>query len=290
MTVPVLPGLASLAGRYQAFVLDLWGVVHDGGTPYPGAIDCLEELKRAGRRVALLSNAPRRSSVVVDAMTAMGIDRDFYGVVLTSGEVVHEELKSHRDPWFAALGRLCYHLGPDRDRSVAEGTGIAIVPSPAGAEFVLNTGPVTFEDTLEDYRDVLAEAAGRELPMICANPDLEVIREGRRVICAGLIARAYEEIGGEVVYRGKPYADVFLRVMAMLGIRDLGSAVSVGDSLRTDLAGARAAGIDSIFVAGGIHAAELGIEEGTAPDAEAVSALCERAGESPVAAVGAFVW
>jgi HAD superfamily hydrolase (TIGR01459 family) len=173
---------------------------------------------------------------------------------------------------------------------VLDGLAIAIAPDPAGADFVLNTGPVSFGDTLDDYRGVLAEAAGLELPMVCANPDLEVIREGRRVICAGLIARAYEEIGGEVGYRGKPYPDVYHRSLERLGVAERALAVGIGDSLRTDLAGARAAGIDSIFVAGGIHADELGVKEGALPDPAAVTRLCERAGESPVAAIPAFVW
>ncbi|MBI4185211.1 MAG: TIGR01459 family HAD-type hydrolase [Proteobacteria bacterium] len=290
MAIPVLPGLAPLAERYEAFVLDLWGVVHDGTTPYPGAIDCLRRLRARGRAVAFLSNAPRRSAVVAAAMAAMGIPAELYSAILTSGEAVHEELARRRDPWFAALGRRCFHLGSERDASVTEGLALDFVAAPEEAEFVLNTGPAGFDETVGDYRPILARAAARRLPMVCANPDYEVIRQGRRAICAGMLARVYEEMGGSVAYRGKPYPEVFRRALEMLGLSDSRRALVVGDSLRTDIAGARRAGLAAAFITGGIHAAELGLKEGDPPDPAAVAALCARTGEFPVAALGALSW
>jgi len=288
----LLDRFAPLAERYDGFVLDLWGVIHDGVKPYPGAVGALEALRSADKRSVLLSNAPRRAAAAQAAMRAMGIADDLYHGILTSGEAVHRALRDRRDPWFAALGRRVLHLGPARDRSVFDTLDLEEVATPEAAEFVLNTGPDDHKpgQTVEDFLPLLRRCRAADLPMICANPDLEVIRGGVRVICAGALAQAYAALGGEVRSLGKPDPAIYATVFDMLGIADRRRILAVGDSLRTDIAGATAVGIDAAWVIGGIHAEELGAVDGTLPPAEALERAAAAHKVEPVAALPAFVW
>ena len=277
-------GFAPLAERYDGFILDLWGVIHDGVTPYPGAVDCLRRLRAAGKRAVLLSNAPRRAHVAAVAMRHMGIDEDLYTGIVTSGEVTHMLLRDRSTPAFAALGRRLYHLGPERDRNVFFDLDLEIVARPELAEFMLNTGPDDLRSptSLAPYEAELQAGIAAGLPMVCANPDLEVIRAGQRLICAGLLALRYEELGGTVLWVGKPDPSVYGPVLALLGVpRE--RVLAVGDSLRTDIAGARAEAISSCWVLGGIHAGEF-----LSPDA--AEAAVRAAGLAPVALLPAFRW
>ncbi len=279
------PGMAALAGRYDGFILDLWGVIHDGVNPYEGAGDCLRHLRDAGKRCVLLSNAPRRSFAAEAMLRRMGLAADLYTGILTSGEAVHLALQHRTDPWFAALGRRVWHLGPERDRNVLDGLDLTLVETPAEAEFVLNTGPDDHRAPTDValFEDVLTECARHSLPMICANPDLEVIRGGTRVICAGALAERYQQLGGAVRSLGKPDPAIYVPVMALLGCQPA-RTLAVGDALRTDIAGAAAAGVDSCWVLGGIHGEALGDDHGAA-EAEA-----RAAGLHPVAIIPRFVW
>jgi len=279
-----LDGLAPLADGYDGFILDLWGVIHDGARPYPGAVECLRRLRAAGKRAVLLSNAPRRAAAAAAAMRAMGIGAELYDGIVTSGEVTHWLLRDRDTPAFAALGRRLYHLGPERDRNVFAGLDVEIAPRPALAEFMLNTGPDDDRGptSIAPYEPELREALAAGLPMVCANPDLEVIRDGRRLICAGALALWYEARGGRALWVGKPDPSVYGPALALLGL-PRGRVLAVGDSLRTDIAGARATGIDSCWVLGGIHADEFSTFAAAEEAAHA-------AGFAPVALVRAFRW
>jgi HAD superfamily hydrolase (TIGR01459 family) len=279
-----LDGFAPLAARYAGFIVDLWGVVHDGVAPYPGAAECLRRLREAGKRVVLLSNAPRRAAAAAAGMAAMGLGPDLYDAIITSGEVTHALLRDRDDGAFAALGTRLYHVGPERDRNVFEGLALEPVATPAAADFVLNTGP---DDTRSPtdialWEEELRACRAAGLPMVCANPDLEVIRGGQRVICAGALALRYAELGGRVIWVGKPHPLVYRPVFAALAV-PRAEVLAVGDALRTDIAGAAAVGVDACWVLGGIHAAKL------ASPAEAETAT-RLAGLAPVAALPAFRW
>ena len=277
-------GFAALAEQYDGFILDLWGVIHDGVSPYPGAVDCLRRLRDAGKRAVLLSNAPRRAHVAAEAMRSMGIVPEDYTGIVTSGEATHVLLRDRSLPEFAALGRRLYHLGPDRDRNVFAGLDVEVVARPAEADFFLNTGPDDLRSptSIEPYEAELRAGVAAGLPMVCANPDLEVIRGGARLICAGALALRYEALGGEVLWVGKPDAAVYRPVLDLLGV-PAARVLAVGDSLRTDIAGARAAGVASTWVLGGIHAEELATQE-------AAEAAARQAGLAPVALLPAFRW
>ena len=266
-------------------MLDLWGVIHDGVRPLPGALDCLRRLRAGGGRSVLLSNAPRRASAVQQLLRSMGIGDDLYDGIVTSGEATYEALRDRADPFFAALGRKLVHIGPARDRPILEGLDLLCVDSAGAADFVLNTGPddhrapepiEAFEPELLGYR-----AAG--LPMICANPDLEVIRGGVRILCAGALAQRYAELGGVVLMLGKPDPAIYGPVLRQLGLASA-RVLAVGDALRTDIAGAQAAGLDSAWVLGGIHS------EALLADPLGAEFAATALGLSPVAILPSFSW
>ncbi|MCC7427227.1 MAG: TIGR01459 family HAD-type hydrolase [Alphaproteobacteria bacterium] len=291
--VPVTGRFRDIAARYDAFILDLWGVIHDGVKPFPAAVDCLAALHAAGKPSVFLSNAPRRAEAAAQAMDRMGIPRAHYRGLITSGEAVHRALSERRDPWFARLGRRMFHLGPQRDRNVFETIpGLIEAPTPGQADFVLNTGPDDSRPgkSVSEFEPVLQECIAARLPMVCANPDLVIARDGHLIICAGAIAARYRELGGEVVMRGKPDPAIYQDCFAALGVADKRRVLAVGDSLRTDLAGARAVGIDAVWVLDGIHARELGLAEGRLPEPEAVARLAAPFGVAPIAAMPAFTW
>lgn len=284
-----IAGLSEVADDYDGFILDLWGLVHDGATPYPPSRDTFLALGAAGKRTLLLSNAPRRAYALVEAMTRMGLARDLYGEVLSSGEAVNQALIRKDDPFFRALGRRCYHLGPSRDQSVFDNTGLEITQDLAVADFMLNTGPGELHETVATYEAVLQAAAARALPMVCANPDLVVMRAGAAVVCAGALAVRYGELGGKVAYRGKPDPAIYHLAVEQLGCPANKIAV-VGDALETDVKGANAAGLDSIWCTGGIHAAALGCSYGAPADPAKAAALAKAEGQMPTAIIPGFYW
>ncbi|NYZ12908.1 TIGR01459 family HAD-type hydrolase [Azospirillum sp. RWY-5-1] len=285
-----ITGLSQVIDRYDGVILDLWGVIHDGGKPYDGVPDCLDRLAAAGKAVCLLSNAPRRTAGVEAKLSGMGIGPDRYQHVMTSGEAAFEALRDRNDPWHAKLGNRLYHLGPKRDRDVFETLGCVEAASPDAADFVLNTGTLDFDDTLDVYVPVLEACAAAGLPMICANPDLVVLIGDQMALCAGTLAQHYETLGREVAYHGKPHAPVYRRCLELMGGPDRQRVLAIGDSFRTDVAGANAAGIDSAFVTGGIHREELGIRWGETPDPERLAMAAATAGQTPTYVIPRLVW
>lgn len=287
--IPFYSGMSDLAPGYDGFVLDLWGVIHDGVTLYPGVVDCLQRLHAAGKKFVMLSNAPRRSPAIAQSMQRMGMPENFCRDIMSSGEATYLSLRDRDDRWFAGIGRRCLHIGPERDLSLFEGLDIERVERTDDAEFIVNTGPWKDGEKVADYEAVLAAGAARGLKMVCANPDLEVIRGGRRIICAGALARRYEELGGEVFYLGKPRPAIYETCFRMLDIAAKDRILAIGDSIRTDIAGARACGIDSILVVGGLHGEEL-LDSGGAPDEDGINQACARAGCFPGGVITTFRW
>jgi HAD superfamily hydrolase (TIGR01459 family) len=279
--IPLIDRVAEIAPRYDAFIIDLWGVLHDGVAPYPGAIGCLRAL--AGKPVLLLSNAPRRAIATRGGLRKLGFADDLYTTILTSGEATWQALHDRADPWFAALGPRLYHLGPPRDRSVFEGLPVTLAAHPHAADVLLNTGPDDDRDPtdLNIFIPELQACLDAGLKMICANPDLHVIRGGTRILCAGALAEWYAAQGGEVRQIGKPYAAVYAQSLAMLGA-PASRVLAIGDSLRTDIAGAQAAGIDSLWVLGGLHAAAIN------GSPAAARTLAESYGRRPTAMIERF--
>jgi len=288
MTPRAIDGLRDLLGDYDGFVLDLWGVVHDGVRPYPGVLDCMARLVEGGKRVVLLSNAPRRADDVVRRIAALGVPGGLYHAVMSSGEEAWQYLKHRDDPFYAALGRRCLHICSDRDLEIREGLGLDYVESPAEAEFILNTGPAGWDDTIEDYAPVLEASRTRGLKMVCANPDLTVMHGAKLALCAGALAVHYEKLGGTVRWHGKPYRSVYESCFTLMGIADKSRILAIGDSPRTDIAGANGAEIDSLLIAGGLHADTFA--PGGRLNVRAIGDAVAAAGVRPSAVAYRFNW
>ena len=256
LSPPRVAGLATFAGRYDVLLCDVWGVVHDGVAAFPAACDALLRWRAGGGRVMLLTNAPRPSGPIHEQLARLGVPREAYDELLTSGDVTREILAARPE-------RRLVHVGPERDLPLYAGLPHTLVADDE-AEAVVVTGLT--DDTCEtpdDYRERLASLAARRLPLICANPDIVVERGAQRVWCAGALARVYEEFGGEVTLVGKPYPAVYeearLRLSALYGKPfDRLRVMAIGDGLATDVRGAHGQKIDMLFVTGGIHAADFG--------------------------------
>jgi HAD superfamily hydrolase (TIGR01459 family) len=290
MGIRLIGGVGEVAPRYDGFILDLWGVIHDGVAPLPGALDCLRGLIEAGKRTVLLSNAPRRSGDVVERINQIGVPAGLYHHVMSSGEEAWHHLERRHDQFYAALGRRCLHIGSERDTAIRAGLGLEIVETVEEAEFILNTGPSDWEDRIEDYTSLLRRALARGLPMVCANPDLVVMHAGRLALCAGALAQWYEESGGRVRWHGKPFRSVYDTCLRLLGIADRSRILAIGDSLRTDIAGAAGFGIDSLLIVGGIHADEFGAIGGRPPDLERIAEALREWSYRPVGVALNFCW
>jgi HAD superfamily hydrolase (TIGR01459 family) len=258
MTKPpiILTGLSEIAGDYDALICDVWGVLHDGKSARAGAVEALRKFRAAHGPVVLLSNAPRPVSVLEEQFAHLGVPSDCYDAIVTSGVATREALAER------GHGEILHtlHIGPERDRGVFEGLPIACVDLEQ-ASVVLCTG--LYDDDTEtpnDYRDVLAGMKARGLILLCANPDIVVQRGGHLIYCAGAIARAYEKIGGEVVYYGKPHAPIYrttLDTVCKVAGRELKRPLAIGDGIETDIAGANRAGLDALFIADGIHGEQI---------------------------------
>ena len=285
-----LPGFAPLADRYDGFILDLWGVIHDGVNAFPHAVDCLSRLRAAGKRTLLLSNVPRPNNAAQDLMRRMGIPDDLYTDILTSGEAVRRSLQDPPDLWWAELGARVFHLGPERDRGVMEGLPLIKVSEPADANFVLNTGPDDHRNPTDmaEFEDVLRDCARHHLPMICANPDLQVIRGGVRVLCAGSLALRYQELGGDVRSIGKPDPAIYQPVLQSLGL-PVDRVLAVGDALHTDIAGAAGVDIASCWVLSGIHGDVLS-NGSDGYDLMRAERTAREEGVTPIATIPRFAW
>jgi HAD superfamily hydrolase (TIGR01459 family) len=255
-------GLREIADRYDGFILDLWGTLHDGATPYPGVLECLAELRRRGKHCVLLSNAPRRAAPVGERVSEIGIAPALYDAIVTSGEAGWHALLQRGRPDAAEavlrdLGPHCLHLGPERDRGMMDGLPVESATQVEACDFILCTGLDRGDEAPGDYDHVLRPAAQLGRPMICINPDLIIHRVGKLEHCAGALAARYEELGGPVTYYGKPFPAVYARTEAALGGIAHERILAVGDSLRTDIAGANRVGIASLLLTGGIHVEEL---------------------------------
>ncbi|MFG1360060.1 TIGR01459 family HAD-type hydrolase [Xanthobacter pseudotagetidis] len=268
---PLVPGLSAFADDYDLILCDVWGVLHNGVTAFAPAGEALTKARAGGRTVLLVSNAPRPNPFIVKMLDRLGVPRTAYDDVVTSGDVTRALIA-------ARPGVKVFHLGPERDIGTFDGLDMVKVPMEE-ADITVCTGLLDDEvETPDDYRDLLASMKARCLPFICANPDLVVERGEKLVYCAGAIAKAYEKIGGETIYCGKPYPPIYQAALARAAeLRGAPVAkdrvLGIGDALRTDIAGANDAGFDSLFIASGIHAGELNAVDGAVPDEASLSAL-----------------
>jgi HAD superfamily hydrolase (TIGR01459 family) len=254
----LVSGLGALASRYDVILSDIWGVLHNGLAAYPAAGEALTQFRAQGGTVILITNAPRPAIDVVALLDGLKVMRSAWDGIVTSGDVTRAMLEAEGATPF-------FWLGPARDRPIFDGLAAPIVPLEEARNLVC-TG--LLDDDVEgpdDYADLLAQAHARDITFICANPDLVVERGGRLVYCAGALAQAYEKLGGKTLYAGKPFPPIYQEALAIASsIRgapvDLSRVLAIGDAIRTDIAGAKKLGVDSLFCARGIHTHELGLD------------------------------
>jgi HAD superfamily hydrolase (TIGR01459 family) len=282
----LIGGLGEIAADYDAFILDLWGCLHDGVAIYPAALDCLHRLKEAGKQAVILSNAPRRAADVEQRIAGMGITRDLYARLLTSGEETWRALTTQAIPELQGRGNKAFAIIGAHDRSMLNDAALVAV-APDAADFVLAIGVETGNETVAQFEPDLRIARGRGLPLVCANPDLVVHRGGVEEICAGAIALRYEEMGGKVIWFGKPYPAVYQRILGVLGLK-ADRLLCVGDSLRTDVAGGKGIGAATLMTVGGIHHAEILVEDRIEP--ARLAELCRVRGIAPDFAIAHLRW
>lgn len=277
---PIIDSVEPLAARFDAWLCDIWGVVHNGLEAHSTAVAALGKFRRRGGTVILITNAPRPAIDVARQLDGMGVPRDAYDRIVTSGELTRE--------WIAASHVPLYHLGPAKDRGVFEGIDV-VYAKPEAAALVVCTGLFNDEtETPEDYRELLASFRARDVEMVCANPDITVERGERLLYCAGALAQLYHSMGGRVRQAGKPHAEVYARsldeISTIRGVRPPAERVlAIGDSLRTDIAGACAYGLPALFIASAIHVPGR-------LDEKAVADLFEALQCRPVAAMAALAW
>jgi len=283
----MIAGLREVADDYDVLLCDIWGVVHNGRESFPAACDALARWRGDRGPVVLISNSPRPWPGVAAQLADLGAPSEAWSVIVTSGDATRA-LLAERAPGPA------WRIGPGRDDPLYEGLGLEFADLDT-ARFIACTGPDDDEiETPEDYRGRLTRAAARGLTMVCANPDRVVQRGNRLIYCGGALAELYEQLGGEVVMAGKPFAPIYDLALAQAD-RALGHPherrriLVIGDGLVTDMAGAQAQGLDRLFIATGIHGAEAQGADG-ALSAAGVEVFLANAGLSAQFALGDLEW
>ena len=247
--------LRDLVSGVDVVLSDIWGVVHNGLVAFPEACEALHCFRQQGGVVILITNAPRPADSVQRQLRKLGVADEIHDAIVSSGDLTRHYVADH-------AGQKVFWLGPERDNSIYRGLDPVLAPL-AQADYIVCTGPFNDEtETAEDYLAMMTLARERNLTMICANPDIVVERGDRLIYCAGAVAELYRELGGEVIFYGKPHRPIYERAMELAAERhghaiELDRVLAIGDSVRTDLAGAYGFGIDCLFVTRGIHSEEF---------------------------------
>ncbi|MGB4866160.1 MAG: TIGR01459 family HAD-type hydrolase [Hyphomicrobium sp.] len=278
----LLTSIAPLGETADVWFLDIWGVLHNGHKPFAGAVDACRTFRNAGGRVLLVSNSPRPRAGVMRQLDDIGVDRQAYDDAITSGDVSRALIS-------AAAGAPLLHIGPKRDLPLFDGLDVSFSDADT-ARVAVCSG--LFDDETEtpaDYAELLATLLARDVPMICANPDMKAERGGKLIYCAGAIADAYARMGGTVRYAGKPHPPIYVAAMDIAarltgGTIDKRRVLAIGDGIATDIRGASQAGIRSVFVASAVHVAR-GVSL-----ADAADRMFADEPMKPVALMTALVW
>ena len=288
-----IAGLGEISDRYDAILCDIWGVLHNGLDSFAAASDALTSFRRRGGAVVLITNAPRPSAPIQRQLLKLGVSPNAFDDIATSGDVTVELIEERIDD-------PVLHIGPPRDLSLFDAAGEASGRRPnlvslQGAQYALCTGLRDDRtETPDSYETELRALAARAMPLVCANPDIVIHRGDTLVYCAGALARRYEELGGSVIYAGKPYGPIYRRALA-LAERSRGAPIdrrrvlAIGDGMKTDIAGAAGAGLDALLVTHGIHRAALHGETLDRPASPCeLQRLCAEYSLWPAAAIGAL--
>ena len=263
----------ALASCFKAVFFDQYGVLHDGRSPYPGAKDALAALKSRGVRIVVLSNSGLTGEANAQRMKTLGFDRELYDFLVTSGDVARTLLKSGRFPVRLTPETRCFTISTSGSDEFVRALGVASAAESGAADLVIIAGSRADRFSLDDYRKLLAPAARRGAPCVCVNPDRLMLTAAGVAPGAGRIAEIYQELGGDVTWIGKPFADVYQAAASLSDVEDPGEVLCVGDSVEHDVVGAHAFGALAALVRTGILAdlsdkelaAEIG-RHGAVPD------------------------
>jgi HAD superfamily hydrolase (TIGR01459 family) len=281
--------MSVLAPRYDGFILDQWGVLHDGTRPYPGAVACLQWLHAARKRIVVLSNSGKREAENLGVMASMGFNVSLIARCVCAGEEARRAIETRSDPFHAALGRRCFAFTRDGDRAVLEGIGLEFVDRVGDADFLAVLGIDSPQRSLAGYEDELTAGVRRGLPMVCANPDISRLTPQGLVDAQGVLAVRYEALGGHVFYHGKPYPAIYKSCLAALG-QTPENVLMVGDSVDHDVLGASRSGIASALIPGAVHGPQLGVKWGELPEEDRWRAFAATASAQPDYLLAAFNW
>lgn len=278
MTLYQIETWTDLESHYDTVLCDVWGVLHNGVAVFDGAIAALKAMRAAGKTVVLVTNSPRLNTDVTQQLDSLGADAAAWDGIVTSGDVTRTLI--------ADGPRRVFHLGPDRDLTIYDGLDTELVDD-FDAAAIACTGLFDDEtETPDDYAEMLQRFRARDLPFICANPDIVVERGDRLIWCAGALAREYALMGGRTMIAGKPHRPIYERALSLAqDLRgqaiDRARVLAIGDGLTTDIKGAMDAGLDHLFIHGGIHAREYAGDNGA--DLEAMATVLDDFGATPVA-------
>ncbi|HLF98501.1 MAG TPA: TIGR01459 family HAD-type hydrolase [Methylococcaceae bacterium] len=285
----LVAGVGAFAERYQAFLVDQWGVLHDGQTPFPGAVECLRRLRASGKQVAILSNSGKRAADNAERLRALGIDEDCYTALVTSGEVARDSLAARGAPFVPSLGRRCLLLSSDGTDTLARGLDVEMAETVAAADFILLAG-VADEHPMAYYLPILEYGSTHEMPLVCVNPDLVRFSPQGLTFSAGELARRYEQMGGTVHYIGKPHEAIYRYCGKVLADFAPSRTVAIGDSVGHDVVGGARAGLDTALVTDGIHQADFADAVDDDARLRRVSAIAREHGVWPDWVIRRFAW
>lgn len=285
-----IAGVSSLLERFDGFIVDQWGVLHDGVTAYPDAIECLRRLRAAGKHVVVLSNSGRREAENIRQMQRMGFDAALFDRFIGAGEDARAAIAARSSDFHRTLGTRCFAFTRDGDRSLIDGIGLEIVGSVAAADFLMVIGIDSPQRNCVDYEAELRAGLERGLPLVCANPDIVRVSPQGLLEAPGILAQRYEALGGRVFYHGKPYPAIYHTCLKAMPGCAPERVAAIGDSLEHDVLGATRAGLASVFVAGGIHADALVGRWGEMPAPDRWRQFIAGAAVKPDYLLPAFVW
>lgn len=248
-------GISDISDSYSGFILDQWGVLHDGERPYNGVLECLKELRARKKYIIILSNSGKRADVNKERLKKIGIGPSLYDQIMTSGEMTWQGIHDQDEGFFKGLGKKVYVLSRGGDRSIVDGLDIEVVDDPSKADFLIISGSDAPEKTLEDYEPILKMAVRKQLTALCANPDSRGVMGAQRIMGPGTIARRYQDFGGVVHYIGKPHQPIYKHCIKILQEQSIypGQTIMVGDSLTHDIWGGNLVNIDTCLVKTGLH-------------------------------------
>ncbi len=249
-------GISDISDSYSGFIIDQWGVLHNGEKPYEGVVECLKELKARKKHIIILSNSGKRSDENKERLKKIGIGPSLYDQILTSGEMTWQGINDQDDGFFVGLGKKVFVISRGGDRSIVNGLDVEVVDDPAKADFMIISGSDAPKKTLEDYEPILKVAVRKSLTALCANPDSRGVMGANSIMGPGTLARRYQDFGGVVHYIGKPHQPIFKHCIKILQDKEIypGQTIVIGDTLAHDIMGGNSVNIDTCLVRTGLHA------------------------------------